>query len=143
MKPGMFHVSVSIEGSQQKIWDVLTDVANWTTWNTTVTRVDGKIQPGAKLLIYAKISPNRPFPVKVGELIAPQRMLWIGGMPLGLFTGRRTFTLTPESGGLVRFEMTEKFTGLLAPLIKKVIPDLQPAFDEFAACLKNTIESRA
>jgi hypothetical protein len=67
-------------------------------------------------------------------------MVWSGGMPLGLFTGTRTFELRPASGGAVEFTMTETYTGLMAPLITKSIPDLQPAFDEFAACLKARAE---
>ena len=37
-------------------------------------------------------------------------------MPLGLFRGRRTFTLTPIDDA-IRFEMREEYTGLLASLI--------------------------
>jgi len=67
-------------------------------------------------------------------------MVWLGGMPLRfLFKGERTFTLTPVDGG-VEFTMEEVFDGLLAGLITKSIPDLQPAFDEFAACLKREAE---
>ncbi len=36
--------------------------------------------------------------------------------------------------------MHEEFTGLLAPLIARSIPDLQPAFDEFAGDLKRAVE---
>jgi hypothetical protein len=58
----------------------------------------------------------------------------------GLFTGERTFTLTPQANGTVEFAMRETFTGLLAPLIGRTLPDLQPAFDEFAASLKREAE---
>jgi hypothetical protein len=61
-------------------------------------------------------------------------------MPLGLFTGTRTFELRPAADGVVEFTMTESYSGLVAPLITKSIPDLQPAFDEFAACLKARAE---
>jgi hypothetical protein len=67
-------------------------------------------------------------------------MVWSGGMPLGLFTGTRTFTLTPRSDGSTEFTMREEFRGLLAPLIGRSIPDLQPAFDAFAAALKREAE---
>ena len=60
--------------------------------------------------------------------------------PFGLFVGMRTFTIAPESAARCRFAMREEFTGLLAPLITKSIPDLQPAFDEFVRCLKATAE---
>jgi hypothetical protein len=67
-------------------------------------------------------------------------MVWRGGMPLGLFTGTRTYVLTQLPDGKLKFEMTEIFKGLMAPLIMRSIPDLQPAFDEFAQCLKTAAE---
>jgi hypothetical protein len=68
-------------------------------------------------------------------------MVWTGGAPLGfLFKAERTFLVTPKSAGSVEFSMQEVFSGLLAPLICKSIPDLQPAFDEFALCLKARAE---
>ena len=89
--------------------------------------------------MHAKLSPGRAFPVKVSAFEPPNRMVWTGGMPLGLFKGERTYTLTPKAGG-VEFAMRESFTGLMAPLITKSIPDMQPAFDEFAAALKRRCE---
>lgn len=38
-------------------------------------------------------------------------MAWLGGMPLGLFKGVRTYTLTPEGEGRTRFVMREECTG--------------------------------
>ena len=61
-------------------------------------------------------------------------------MPLGLFKGQRTYSVTSEGDGTVTFAMREVFSGLLAPLITKSIPDLQPSFDEFAANLKTRSE---
>lgn len=63
-------------------------------------------------------------------------------MPLGLFKGERTFTLTPGVNGEVEFVMREEYTGLMAPLISRSIPDLQPAFDEFASDLKHAAEAK-
>jgi hypothetical protein len=61
-------------------------------------------------------------------------------MPLGLFTGTRTYRLTPEAGGGVRFDMREEYTGPLAGLITKSIPDLGPSFVRFADGLKRRVE---
>jgi hypothetical protein len=41
----------------------------------------------------------------------------------------------------VKFFMEEVFDGLLAKAIGKSIPNLEPAFDEFAACLKRRAEA--
>jgi hypothetical protein len=67
-------------------------------------------------------------------------MIWRGGMPLGLFTGERVFTLTPSPSGTVGIAMRENLRGLLAPLIGRTLPDMPPSFDEFAAALKQEAE---
>jgi hypothetical protein len=137
-----FRSSISIRSAPAKIWAILTNAAEYPSWNTTVSRVDGTIALGQTVTVHAKINPGRAFPVRVAELEPNQRMLWRGGMPLGfLFKGERTFTLTPKGDGSVDFDMHEVFSGWLSPLIGKSIPDLQPAFDEFAACLKKRAES--
>jgi hypothetical protein len=135
-----FYATTWIQAPAARIWGLLTDTASWTRWNTTVDRVDGVVALGNTVKVYAKVSPGRAFPVEVVELVPPQRMVWRARMPLGLFTGTRTYALGPQQGGAVQFEMREEFTGLMAPLITRSIPDLQPVFDEFAQCLKAAAE---
>jgi hypothetical protein len=137
-----FRSSVTINSTPAKIWSILTDAGAYTAWNTTVDKVEGNIALGEKITVHAKISPGKAFPVKVAELTSPTRMVWRGGAPLAfLFKGERTFTLTPTGAEGVEFTMHEVFSGLFSGLITKSIPDLQPAFDEFAACLKKRAES--
>lgn len=135
-----FAVSTLINATPEAIWTVLVDGANWTAWNPTIEKIEGSIVPWGKLKVYTKLSPKRAFPVRVSVFEPPHRMVWTGGMPLGLFKGERTYTLTPKGGG-TEFAMREEFRGLLSPLIARSIPDLQPAFNEFAAALKRTCES--
>jgi hypothetical protein len=68
-------------------------------------------------------------------------MTWTGGMPLGLFKGERTFTLSPQNNGSVEFTVREVFSGLLLPLIGRSIPDLTATFEQFVAGLKRRAES--
>lgn len=138
-----FATKTIIRAPAERIWSILTDVAAYPSWNSTVERVVGNIASGEKVTVYAKASPGRAFPLQVTELEANRRMVWTGGMPFSLFTGRRTYTLTPKSPGEVEFAMREEFSGLMAPLITRSIPNLQPAFDQFAADLKARAESSA
>ena len=135
-----FSTSIKIQAAPEKIWAILTDASRWTEWNTTVDRIEGKIAPGEKVTVYVKINPGRGFPLKVREFVSPQRMVWADGMPLGLFKGERTYTLTKQTDGSTEFAMREEFTGLLSGMITKSIPDMQPAFEQFAACLKQRAE---
>jgi len=136
-----FSSSALIEASPSDVWAVLVDLAAWPSWNTTVVSTQGQVDPGAKVAVTVTTNPGRAFPVRVTELDAPRRMVWRGGMPLGLFTGTRTYTLAAEGGG-TRFSMGEVYAGPMAGLVTRSIPDLQPSFDEFAACLKARVESR-
>jgi hypothetical protein len=136
-----FATSVTIRARPETIWALLTDAAGYPLWNSTVEKIDGRIAAGEIVTVYAKTAAGRAFPLRVTEFAPPQRMVWAGGMPLGLFTGARTFTLTPTADGEVGFAMREEYSGLLAPLITRSIIDLQPAFDTFAADLKRRAES--
>jgi hypothetical protein len=138
----VFSVRVSIRATPERIWALLTDAAEFTRWNNTVEKVDGKIALGERVTVHPKINPGRAFPVTVAEFKPSRSMVWTGGMPLGLFKGERRFTLTPGLNGDVEFSMREEYTGFMAPLICRSIPDLQPAFDEFASDLKRAAEAK-
>jgi hypothetical protein len=131
-----------IEASPQAIWDLLTDAPGYPSWNPSVDRVEGTIAPGETIKVLVKVNPGRAFPVKVTEFKPAEKMVWSGGMPLGLFKGVRTYTLTPEGNGATRFTMREEYTGPLLPMIWRSIPDLGPSFEQFTTGLKTRAESR-
>ena len=135
-----FAATSRIHASADRVWWILTDAARYPEWNPTVTRVDGTIAPGERIALHVTINPGRAFPVTVATFESPHRMVWRGGLPLGLFVGERVFTLTPGSSGAVEFSMRETFTGLLALLIGRTLPDMQPAFEQFADALKREAE---
>lgn len=137
-----FATTILIHAASERIWSLLTDAAGYPTWNSTVERVEGTISPGERLEVYAKATPGRAFPLRVTGFEPGRSMIWSGGMPMGLFKGTRTFTLTPRGSGLTEFAMREEFGGLLAPIVTRSIPDLQPTFDRFAADLKVASESQ-
>jgi len=135
-----YAASSTIRATPEAIWSVLVDGSRWTEWDSAVVRVDGAIEPGAKVTVYPEVNPGRGFAVRVVEMVPGEKMTWRGGMPLGLFTGTRTYRLTPGPDATVRFDMREEYTGPLAGLIFKSIPDLQPSFRRFADGLKRQAE---
>ena len=136
-----FTASIVIRAPVERIWSLLTDAERYPMWNSTVERISGRIAPGEKIAVYTKMTAGRAFPVSVTEFSANRRMVWSGGLPLGLFTGQRTFTLRQATDGCIEFVMHEEFRGPLARLITQSVPDLQPAFDAFAADLKRRAET--
>jgi len=135
-----FATAIAIRARPETIWALLTDAPRFPKWNSTVERIDGRIALGERVTVHTRAATGRAFPLRVSEFVEPAKMVWSGGMPLGLFFGTRTFTITPGPNGETQFAMREEFGGLLAPLITKSIPDLQPSFDAFAADLKRIAE---
>ena len=135
-----YRVEVNINATVDKIWSYLVDVSKYPSWNSTIDRVEGTISHREKIKVFAKISPDRAFPVNVTILDAPKKMVWQGGMPLGLFKGIRTFTLTPQNDGSTQLSMIENFSGLMVPLMAGSMPDLRSAFEDFARDLKKVAE---
>jgi hypothetical protein len=138
-----FSTSTIIQALPETIWDILVDGTKWVQWNTTIVKVEGNIALGETVTVYTKINPERAFSIKVSEFIPYERMVWTGEMPLGVFKGERTYTLTKRQDGTVEFSMREIFSGLMAQLIARSIPDLQPSFDEFSDALRRRAEEIA
>lgn len=134
-----YEASTTIDAAPPAVWAILTDAPGYARWDSGVERVEGDIAPGQKIKVQSKANPGRTFPVVVTEFTPDRKMTWTGGMPMGLFKGVRTFTLTPEAGR-TRFQMREEYTGPLLPLIWRSMPDLGPSFRQFADGLKARAE---
>ena len=137
-----YEVRCTMAASPAQVWARLTDARAIVDGGLGVLRLDGEIAPGATFTLWSSANPTRPFALRVTEFDRPGRMVWEGGMPLGLFKGVRVFTLTPR-GAQTEFHMREDYSGLLAPLIVKSIPDLTPSFEQFAAGLRTLAERAA
>lgn len=134
-----YEASAPIDADAEQVWAVLADGASWPSWDSGVDRFDGVIEAGGKVRVH---TGGRGFPVRVTGFAPPTRIEFSGGMPLGLFRGVRTYTVTPSGSG-VEFRMREEYSGPLLPLVWKSMPDLQPGFDRFAAGLKERVERGA
>jgi hypothetical protein len=136
-----YDAEATIEAPPETIWAILTDAPGYAEWDSGVQRVEGTIAPGEKIKVVSEANPGRAFPVKVTAFEPARAMTWSGGMPLGLFKGVRTFSLTPN-GTTTRFAMREEYTGPMLPVIWRSMPDLRPSFEQFARGLKQRAEQR-
>jgi hypothetical protein len=134
-----FEADALIRAPADRIWAILTDAPRYPTWDSGVTKVDGRIADGERITVHSEVSPGRAFPVRV-TIEAPSRMTWVGGMPLGLFRGVRTFRVEPE-GDATRVTMREEYSGPLVGLMSRSIPDLSPSFTRFVNGLKAHAET--
>lgn len=136
-----YAVRRTIEATPERVWSLLTDAESYARWNPAVVSIEGPIAPGKTISLVSIVNPKRTFKLKVAAFEPPRRLVWADGMPLGLFKGVRTYSLTPDGNGSTEFAMEEVFSGLLAPLITKAIPDMTDSFDQFADGLKNEAEA--
>lgn len=135
-----YEASATIDATPEEVWKVLTDGPGFTSWDSGIEKFEGTIAKGNKIKLYSEASPGRAFPLKVAELEPERKMVFMGGMPLGLFKGVRVYRLR-EVDGRTEFQMREQYSGPLLPMIWRSMPDLQPSFDKFAAGLKARVES--
>lgn len=137
-----YSVTRRISADEDTVWGLLSDADSYPKWNPAVLEIRGRIAEGETITLTSIVNPKRAFKLKVSDVRAPTSMTWSDGMPLGLFKGVRTFSVTPEEGGVSEFEMKEVYSGLLAPLITKSIPDMSDSFEQFADGLKEAAERR-
>lgn len=132
-------VSIPIRATPDAIWSILTNGAKITQWNSTILYFEGRIAPDEKITLKSIADPKRTFNLKVTEFNAPRKMVWSAGAA-PMFTGVRTYTLTPKADGTTEFTMSEVIAGLLLPILGASLPDFGPMFEQFAGDLKREAE---
>ena len=137
-----FEATTTIQASPETIWQILTDAEGYPKWDPNMTKLEGTVALGHKIKAYTTLDPGRAFPAKVTVFEPGRKMVWASGLPLGLFKGERTFTITPKGDGSVTFKSQEVFSGLLMPIFGRAIPDLTQTFRDFVAGLKQEAEGR-
>lgn len=135
-----YEVTQTIDATPDQVWAVLSDGPGFVNWESGIVKFEGNIALGNKVKLFSEVSPERAFPLKVDTMDQPNKLVFKGGMPLGLFKGVRTYTLSSEGGG-TKFHMREEFSGPLLGMIWKSMPDLQPSFEKFANGLKANVEN--
>ena len=132
-----------IDAAPNDVWAILTDAAAYREWNPEIVALDGAIAPGSRITAHVRLGGGviRRVGMRVTELTPPSQMEWTGGLPFGLFVGRRTFTVTPRKNG-TEFRLQLRMSGPLSSAIGKSVGDRQPEVDSFAAALKTRAERR-
>jgi hypothetical protein len=139
------HTEIEIHAPAERVWRVLTDFAAYPQWNPFIRRVEGEIKVGARLQVFVQPSGGKGMTFRPTVLTAnPNREFrWLGHLWVpGLFDGEHSFTVEPLGDGLVRFIQSERFGGLLLPLLTKMLDrDIRPGFEEMNRALKLRSES--
>jgi hypothetical protein len=141
--PVSYEVARTINAGPARVWRLLTNAEGYSRWNPTVVSLRGRIAPGEKIELVSMVNAKRRFVLTVSDVEPERQMVWSSGLPLGLFRGVRTFALERRPGAETQFSMREEYSGMLAPLIARTIPDMNEAFGQFADGLKVAAEAGA
>jgi len=129
------------------VWEILTDFAGFPQWNPFIRRARGNPVEGERLDILMQPSGARgmTFSPTILKVVTDRELRWIGHLFVpGLFDGEHIFTIEPLGTGRVRFTQREIFTGLLVPLLARMLDtDTRRGFEEMNKALKGRAEQTA
>src|SRR5438105_4520664 len=129
---------VLIQAPPDKVWEVLTDFSSHASWDPFLSGIEGKVALGERLAVHFR--QGMTFRPVVTELRPGRVLEWLGKLFIGgLFDGRHRFELIPE-GDATRFVQSEVFSGVLVPLLKKVLADTERNFAALNSALKQRAE---
>jgi hypothetical protein len=111
---------IEFEGTPGEVWEVLTDLAAYPAWNPFLREIEGELRPGARLRVRFQPVGERGITMRpTVRAIEPGRELrWLGHLLVpGIFDGEHRFRIEGAGPGRVRFVQSERFGGVLLPLM--------------------------
>ena len=137
--------AIDIPASPATVWQVLTETDRYDEWNPFMTELSGRLAVGARVRVTIRPGERsmtfRPtvLAVEEGTLIR-----WRGrlGLP-GIFDGEHELRLEPTPDGGTRFTQREVFSGLLVPMMRRVLDDTRPGFAAMNTALRDRAIARA
>ena len=78
---------IEIATARERVWHVLTAFGEYSSWNPFIRQIDGEPVLGAKLTFVVATGPETTVTARarILELEENHRLVWGGGLPLGLF----------------------------------------------------------
>lgn len=143
-RPFEIKTEVEIAATPETVWNELTDLGSFSTWNPFMVEASGDPVTGSRLEV--RMQPPggsaMTFRPTVTESTAPMRFEWLGSLLVrGLFDGRHRFELEGVGSG-TRLIQSEQFTGILVPLLRKSLETRTRAgFESMNSALKEQVES--
>jgi hypothetical protein len=117
---------IEFDGTPREVWEVLTDLPSYAEWNPFIVKIDGEPRRGSKLEVRMEPQGERvmTFRPTVLEAEPGRELRWLGhlGVP-GIFDGEHRWLIEEAGPGRVRFTQSERFGGILVPLLWKKLRD--------------------
>ncbi len=131
--------TVTVNAGKEKVWAVLTDISNWTTWQTDIS----------KSVLHGDMKPGSTFEWKSGganilstiHTAEPFNYFGWTGKAVGLFAVHNWILM--ETSGQTIVTVEESMEGFLAVLLRKSLNrNLEKGMHNWLALLKQECEKQ-
>ena len=135
----------SIDAPAERVWSILADFESYPAWNPFVVRIAGPLQLGERVEIELRPPGGKSmkFRPHITALSTGRTFAWLGRLFLpGLFDGEHRFEIVPLDDGKIRFVHSERFSGLLVPLLETTLnTKTRAGFEAMNEALKRRAEA--
>lgn len=134
------HTTIDINATPNQVWEILTDFDKYSEWNPFVKKIEGDIAVGNRFK--AEIG-NMKFKPVVIAFEKGKVFEWLGHflIPGVFFDGQHKFELISNQDGTTTLNHSEKFKGILVPLMKKkLMTETKVDFESLNEALKKRAE---
>lgn len=143
--PTELHTEIEIHAPAERVWEVLADFPAYRDWNPFIPRIAGPLTPGERLEVRLQPPGGAGMTIRptVLEATSGRALRWLGrlGLP-GLFDGEHRFLIEPAGEGEVRLVQSEQFSGILAPLLLRLVGEkTRQGFEAMNQALKVRAEA--
>lgn len=120
------------------------DFEQYPEWNPFILTISGKATKGEKLAVKLQPNPEKKAMIFRPEVLASKprhEFRWLGHLWFkGLFDGEHRFFLRENEDGSTTFIHEERFTGILVPLLKKILEnDTKTGFNRMNEALRQRV----
>jgi hypothetical protein len=136
--------SIDIEAPAENVWELLIDFTAYPTWNPFITRAEGPLEVGGRLILRMQPVGGSAVTLRptVAEVVEGHRLRWQGRLGVrGLLDADHLFILESQGATRSRLVQQEQFSGLLVPFVQRSLDHgTLPAFHAMNAALKDRAE---
>lgn len=136
---------IDIDASPQRVWTTLVDFDRYEEWNPFIRQAAGEAQVGSTLVLRMVPGEGRAMTFRPTVTVVDEgsELRWRGRLLVpGLFDGEHRFSIRAHQGGS-RLVQSERFSGVLVPLLGGMLDRTVADFERLNDALKKRAERRA
>lgn len=118
------YTEIEIQATADRVWQHLTNLDDFHLWNPFILSTQAIVRLGEKVQIHVKSAQGKDlnFQTTIIQVEPNHKLSWRGKLIIpGLFDILHSFTIDPVNDNSVRFSQREEFSGLIVPLLAKVL----------------------